>query len=195
MTEQRTGLDYGLIGALADIGFAIVLGSFLAINTNWQGDAAPRPLVIAVLFATPGVIALIGVLAERPWLLIAGSLPLFPAAGLSFTGATLVFLLPAALMVVGAMRMISRPEVPRTTLANGLGMVAITVLILLGGWTVLIGLTTSACYPVAGGQACGSSGFISTYGLLVAGLCLAAAIAIAVLAVWVPRWRGGRNVS
>jgi hypothetical protein len=113
MTEQRTGLDYGLIGALADIGFAIVLGSFLAINTNWQGDAAPRPLVIAVLFATPGVIALIGVLAERPWLLIAGSLPLFPAAGLSFTGATLVFLLPAALMVVGAMRMISRPEVPR----------------------------------------------------------------------------------
>jgi hypothetical protein len=180
MAEQRRGFDYGLIGAMSDIGFSVVLGIFLAVGTDWSGDAAPRPVVVGILYATPGLIGLIGVLAERPWLLIAASLPLFPAAGLSDSGATLVFLLPAALMTVGAMRMINLPNIQRMTAANVGSAIAITVLILLAGWAVLIGMTEPACHPVAGGQACGS-GYISVNGVIVAGGCLLAALAIAVI--------------
>lgn len=185
MSEQRQGLDYGLIGALADIGFAIVLAVFLAYNTDWRGDALPRPLVVAVLYAAPGLIGLIGVLAVRPWLLIAAALPLFPASGLSFSGATLVFLLPAVLMIVGATRMVGRPEVPRITVASAVAGGVISALILIAGWAVLIGLTTSACFQVSGGEACGT-GYISINGLLVAGGCLVAALAIAVIGAGVP---------
>lgn len=180
MTEKRRGLDYGLIGAMSDIGLSVVLGIFLAVNTDWSGDAAPRPLVVGILYATPGLIALLGVLAERPWLLIAGSLPLFPAAGLSDSGATLVFLLPAALMTLGAMRMINLPNIPRMTAANVASAIGITLLVLLAGWSVLIGLTEPACHTVAGGQACGS-GYISINGLVVAAGCLLAAVAIAIV--------------
>ena len=76
MTEQSHGLDYGLIGALTDIAAAIVLAVLLALATDWTGDAAPRPIVVAALYGTPGVIALLGVIAQRPWLLLAGGLPL-----------------------------------------------------------------------------------------------------------------------
>jgi hypothetical protein len=188
MPEQRSWVDYGLIGALADIGFALVLAAMLAVATDWTGDAAPRPLVIAALYATPGIIGMIGVVAQRPWLLVAAALPLFPAAGLSFSGATLVFLLPAALMVVGAMRMAGRPEVPRFTIGNAVAAAAIVVLVVLAGWSVLIGLTVSACHPIAGGQACGS-GYIATNGLIVAGVCLLAALAIAVVGARTPKFR------
>lgn len=180
MSDERPGLDYGLIGALADIGFAAVLGLLLALAIDSRGDALPRPLVVAVLYATPGVIGLIGVLAERPWLLIAAALPLFPAAGLSMSGATLPFLAPALLMVVGATRMVGRPEVQRITVASAVAGGVICALVLVAGWAVLIGMTTPACYPVSGGQACGS-GFISTNGLVVASACLIAALAIAVV--------------
>jgi len=180
MAEQRRGLDYGLIGAMSDIGLSVVLGILLAVNSDWSGDAAPRPVVIGILFATPGLIGLFGALAERPWLLIAGSLPLFPAAGISNSGATLVFLLPAALMTVGAMRMIGLPNMPRTTAGNVASAVAITVLVLVAGWAVLIGLTEPVCHAVSGGQECGS-GYISVNGLIVAGGCLIAALAIAIV--------------
>src|SRR4051795_12524437 len=180
MTDERRGLDFGLIGAMSDIGFAIVLGVLLAFATEWIGDALPRPLVIALLYATPGLIGLLGVVANRPWLLIAGALPLFPAAGLSLTGATLVFLLPAVLMTAGAVRMIGRPDVPPTTLLHGVAAVAITVLVLVAGWSVLIGMTEYVCSPIAGGQSC-TSGAISVGGLLVAAGCLVAALAIAVV--------------
>ena len=181
-------LDYGLIGSMADIGFAIVLGVFLSLVSDSRGDALPRPVVVAILFATPGVIGLIGVAANRTWLLIAGALPLFPAAGLSTAGATLVFLLPAVLMMVGATRMISRPDAPRITLANAIAGGVICALILVAGWSALIGMTATGCFPVAGGQRCGS-GFISTNGLLVAAICLIAAVGIAALAVIGPRVR------
>ena len=186
VSNERPGLDYGLIGALADIGFATVLGLLLAFAIDSRGDALPRPLVIGALYATPGLIGLIGVLMERPWLLIAAALPLFPAAGLSMSGATLPFLAPALLMIVGATRMVGRPEGPRITVASAIAGGIICALILVAGWAVLIGMTTPACYPVSGGQACGS-GFISTNGVLVAGICLVMALAIAVVGARSPR--------
>src|SRR6476469_2661360 len=131
MTEQSHGLDYGLIGALTDIGAAIVLAVLLAFASDWSGDAAPRPLVVAALYATPGVIGLLGVLAQRPWLLLAGGLPLLPAAGLAASGATFVFLVPAVLMILGASRMLAQPKAGRLTVANGVAAGVITTLILI----------------------------------------------------------------
>ena len=149
MTEQSQGLDYGLIGALTDIGAAIVLAVLLAIATDWTGDAAPRPIVVAALYATPGVIALLGVIAQRPWLLLAGGLPLLPAAGLAASGATFVFLVPAVLMILGASRMLAKPDACRLTVANGVAAAVITTLILIAGYAVLI---ASDCVRLPSGR-------------------------------------------
>jgi len=192
MTEQSHGLDYGLIGALTDIGAAIVLAVLLAIATDWTGDAAPRPIIVAALYGTPGVIALLGVIAKRPWLLLAGGLPLLPAAGLAASGATFVFLVPAVLMILGASRMLAQPDAARLTVANGVAAGVITTLILVAGYAVLIGLTVYACHPIVGGQACGD-GYISNNGLIVAVVCLALAVGIAVVGVALPLWRSRQN--
>ena len=90
-------------------------------------------MVVAALYATPGVIGLLGVIAQRPWLLLAGGLPLLPAAGLSMSGATFVFLVPAVLMIVGASRMLAQPDASRLTVANGVAAGVITTLILIAG--------------------------------------------------------------
>jgi hypothetical protein len=192
MTEQRHGLNYGLIGGLLDLAGALLLGSFLFFASDLAGDAAPRPLVIGVLFATPGVIGLIGVASEQPWLLMAGALPLFFGAGLSNSGATLVFLAPAGLLLLGMVRMLERPEPQRITFANTVGAIAITLLVVFAGWISLIGMTASVCQPVSGGQACGS-GYISTAGVLIGAGCLVLAVAIA--AIGAANWRRRQNVS
>jgi hypothetical protein len=95
-------------------------------------------------------------------------------------------------MILGASRMLAQPDACRLTVANGVAAAVITTLILIAGYAVLIGLTVYACHPIVGGQACGD-GYISNKGLIVAVVCLALAIGIAVVGVALPRWRGRQN--
>jgi hypothetical protein len=116
-------------------------------------------------------------------------LPLFPAAGLAFSGATLVFLVPAFLMLAGAASMAGKPDSARMSLGNVLAGGAIVTLLLVGGWSVLIGMTVAGCYPIPGGEAC-SDHYISTNGLLVGGICVVGALAIAVVGAGLPKMLG-----
>jgi hypothetical protein len=185
MSVQRRGLDFGRVGALTDIALAIVFGLLLFLVTQWRGDPLPRPVVVAVLFAIPGLLGLVGVVTRQPWLLIAGALPLFPGIFISFSGVGLVFLLPAFLMLVGAAQLLGQPGARRVTPLTFVGAFVIAFLIVFAGWAVLIGMTTSGCTNLENGQICGD-GLISTKGLLVAGGCLVAVAAIAILGSRMP---------
>jgi hypothetical protein len=180
MSEQRRPLNVGRIGALVDIGVAVLFAALLFAATGPSADIVPRPLFLGLLYATPGVIGLLGVLSNRAWLLVAGALPLIPGVFLSFTGITLIFLLPAALMLLGAATIQPPPGEHRIGLLTGIAALLIAGLIVTAGWVALFGMSVSACRSLPGGETCGDR-MISGSGLLVALACLGVALAIAVI--------------
>jgi hypothetical protein len=188
MAEQGRPVDWGRIGALSDIGAAVVLAALLLAATSASADVVPRPLFLGVLYAVPGLVGLIGVRTSQAWLLVAGALPLIPGVFLSFTGITLIFLLPAAFMLIGAARMQPPPGERRIGLLTGIAALVIAGLIIVAGWVALFGMTVSACRPLPGGETCGDR-MMSGAGLLVALACLGAALAIAVIGSGLPRMR------
>lgn len=180
LPAQRTdgSLDLGLIGALVDLLFAAGLAGFLLAATNSPGDAVPRPLLLAALWATPGVVGLLGAYARSRSVLVGAAIPLFPAALLSWAGVTLVFALPGVLMIAGAAAIPSGRRRLGAHLPGIAQGALISVLIVIAGWASLLGLTRDGCFPTAGGTVCGSA-FISVEGTVVAGGCLGVAIALA----------------
>jgi hypothetical protein len=146
--------------------------------------------VLAALYATPGLIGLLGVVARQRWLLIGAAVPLLIDSLLSWAGVTLVFLIPAGLLVAGATRTrAAEVSAPEGRLAIG-GSALSALLVLAGGWAVLLGLTHEACVPIPGGESC-SSAAVSVAGVVVGAICLVAALAIA---AWVAR-PGRREVG
>ena len=188
MQEQGRPLDWGVTGALLDIGTAGVFAALLLVAASESADVVPRPLFLGVLYATPGLVGLIGAKAHQAWLLLAGGLALIPGAFLSFTGVTMIFLLPAALMIVGATRVEPPPGRRRIGLVTGVAALLIAGLIVAAGWVALFGMTVSACRLLPDGETCGDR-MMSGAGLTVALVCLGAALAIALIGAGLARWR------
>ena len=168
------------IGVALNVVLTAILTAFLAGATNSDGDALPRPLVLAALFATPAVIASIGIAHRRRSLLLAAAAPLIPASFLSFALVTLPFALVALLYVVGTATIDAIIEPTSVRALHGIQAAAVTLLVLAAGWAVLLGLTVSGCFPIPGGERCGE-GFISATGATTAGILLIGAIALAML--------------
>jgi hypothetical protein len=182
-----------LSGAALDIVLAATLGVFLASATSGPGDAVPRPLVIAILFSVPGVIAALGAVGHRRGLLIASAAILIPGSVLSFALVTLIFIFPAAMFVAAAARM---PHAHQTLVSRlaGFGLaLGVLALVLAAAWALLLGLTDEACFSVPGGSGCGS-GLISFRGAVIAAVLAALAIVLAAApAVMLQRNRRGRS--
>ena len=175
---QSSFVRLALFGAAIDVVLAAVLGVFLGVVTNGPGDAVPRPLVIAILFAVPGLIAALGAVGHRRGLLIAAAAILIPGSVLSFALVTLIFIFPTAMFVAAAARM---PHAHQTLVSKlaGFGLaLGVLALVLAAGWAVLLGLTEEACFAVPGGSGCGS-GLISTRGVVVAAVLGGLAIVMA----------------
>jgi hypothetical protein len=175
---KRTWLRPARMAVATDLLLTAVLAIFLSIATHSRGDAIPRPLVIAVLFATPGVIGLLGVIGERRSLLGAAALPLIPGSVLSFALVTLVFVIPALLFMVAmaAMPASSRPLSERLIGAGR--TLVVGGLVIAAGFAGLIGMTVEGCYSTATVSGCGS-GLTSWAGVATGALLLLVAIAIA----------------
>ncbi len=176
--DDRKGLDFGVLGAALDLILAAALGAFLWFATSISGDAVPRPLILAALFATPGLIALLATRGGRPALLAAGGVALIPGIFLSFTGVTLPFLIPALLMLIGAARMRDSSGKWRISPGDLLIGALVVMLVVGGGWASLIGLTEPGCVATADGEHC-SSAFVSLRGLLLGSACIAGALTLA----------------
>lgn len=166
-------LLFGLAGGLA------LLLLFISGSAP-DPDLLPRPLVLGALYATPGLIAFIGLRGRRPSLLVAAAIALGVGAFLSFSGLTLIFLLPAILLLGSAVQM-RAPHTGRPfALSVGVTLL-VAALLIAGGWAVVIGLTAERCASVADFEAC-SSAAITFEGVLVGAACLGLAIAVAILA-------------
>lgn len=102
MTPRGLGLvAAGITGGCALALAAISAGASDAFSPP---EEVPRPLVLAVLFATPAAIGAIGALSRRRVLLVvAGTLCLFQSV-LAFSGVTLVFLVPSLVFFYAALK-------------------------------------------------------------------------------------------
>ena len=179
----------GVVAALTDIVLAVVLAAFLLTGTEWDAEAVPRAIVLGALYSTPGVIGLVGIWLRRPWLLIAAALPLVPGAFLSFGGATLIFLVPAVLLVIAAQR-VPRSPAPPSAAVQVAQFTLVPALLLGAAIAVLFVYTESGCRPIPGGETCGST-FITVPGVLVAAVLSGAAI---LLSLW-PRAASERRAT
>jgi hypothetical protein len=179
------GVDPGMLGATAQLLLAVILGAFLAVATDSTGAAFPRPLVFTLLYATPGVVGLLGARSRRRSLLVAAVLPLIPGSVLSFSLVTLIFVVPAVLMAAGAAG-IARSGIRAQSVVMTVGIAA---LIVGAGWTMLLGITRDTCGSGLGGASSCGTGLISFEGVLVGLVLLGTAVALA--AWWSRRGSAG----
>jgi hypothetical protein len=179
--KGSSGLNrLALLGAALDLLLSVALTAILAVAARDETDAVPRQLVLFGLFAAPGVIGLLGALANRRSVLVGAALPLLPGAFLSWAFLTLPFVVPAILMVVGAMSGAPRPSRPISP-AGVLTALVLAVLLTGAGVVSLLWLTANTCAQTVApvGWACSSSA-ITVEGAAVGGVLILAALAIAV---------------
>jgi hypothetical protein len=114
---------------------------------------APLRLAVPLLLAAPGVLALVAAATDRRTVAVAAAILCFPQALLSFSGVTLVFLIPAfaILRSVGAGDTTPSDGEPAASarrrtigLREGATGAAIVVLVV-GAWVAILGLTETVC--------------------------------------------------
>jgi hypothetical protein len=175
MRQSRSGL--AVLGVFVGLLLAAMVGLLLWVSADWQGDALPRPLAVAILYGAPSIVGLVGVMSRRRWPLVGAGAALFLGALISV--GTFVFFLPALLMIGGGFT-IGETTDEQAARRLAVGQAAASGgLLLLAGWAALFGLTSNGCVDLNGGQLC-SENFITPTGVLVAAACLVAAVAVAV---------------
>jgi hypothetical protein len=154
VNPKRRRLGYLVAAAVAAL--AVVVAAFPLIQEAGSGDLSgpdivPRPIVIGLLLAMPGALALIAALrGSRPIFIAAGVLCLLQSIVGAFSGVTLGFIIPGILLVaVGLERASSdslRPTRRREWLAAafvvGLGIAA---------WVVPLALSETVCWIARAG--------------------------------------------
>jgi len=143
---QRGRAFVARLGALTQIIFATLIGGVSAIAADHSPDFVARPLVLAALFALPGVVGLLGIRRERAGVVIAAAAASAAGAFIAFSGVTLIFLAPAALMAIGSVQLASgRLDDPRDFVPRLARAVLAVALMLAAGWSALL-VTDRACY-------------------------------------------------
>jgi len=166
-----------VLGVATTALFALILTGFLLVVTSSMGDVVPRPFVLLALYLAPAVIGWLGLRQGDAALLASAGAVLIPASFLSFAGVTLIFLIPAGLLIAGA-GIASRDGRSVGGLASMIRAAVAAVLVLVAGWAVLLEFTEARCFETATGSGC-SSGATSVTGVVIGAALVAAAIALA----------------
>lgn len=177
-----------LAGAIIDLLLSVGLTVVLLVAIRDETDAVPRQLVLFGLFAAPGVIGVLGALANRRSVIVGAALPLLPGAFLSWAGLTLAFLIPAILMLVGALAGTPKPAPPVRPVGALLALV-LAALLVGAGVVSLLWLTANTCVQASRpiGWECSSSA-ITVDGVAAGAALVLVAVGIALVAT-VPRLR------
>jgi hypothetical protein len=147
--EGRVAFPGRLAGAV-QILFAVLLGGLSAVAGGDSPEFPPRGVVLLAVYALPGVIGLIGVSGGRPALLVAAAATSTLGSLLAFSGVTLIFLVPAILFLVGAVRIaaddsLAASATMRRILGGSLLAVALIVLMVCAGASALL-ITDERCW-------------------------------------------------
>jgi len=137
-TNRSPGRTCALVGAGVQLAIAIAFGVIRETNASVGERHVEGPLptlALAAVVAAPGVLALVGVLIDRPVLFGAAAAACLPLAIISI--AALPALLPAGLLLVAFIQATSvRPPAPAPTLvifAAFIGLVVVALGIILSG--------------------------------------------------------------
>ena len=143
----------GRLGSLTQLIFAVLLGAVPLIsglaNATPTPDIVPRGLVIWALFSLPGLVGLVALREQRPALLLASGAASVLGSFLAFSLVTLIFLVPATLLVIAGLRLEGRRFVAgdRAISVGGLVQVGIAV----GVFVLIVGAGISALLTMNSG--------------------------------------------
>jgi hypothetical protein len=201
------------LGAVAAL-IVVALAIFVALIPRLQGTTpelsapspVPRPLVIAILLAQPAVLALIALMrADRLLLVVAGVAGIVESF-VSFSGVTLAFLPPSAVLIVLGLQGSHRGGGSRVRARGAIAGIAIVALVV-AAWVAMLATSETVCWvahgtsdgtvevvriPVSNEQTLGPNdvaggcdgGVPSTPGLL--------GVAALLISAWTVAWRAPR---
>ena len=197
--STRSAASPGLIGVLAQLIFAAALASVALANGQPSPEPIQRWLALGLLYAAPAGVAFLGIVGGRKSLLVGAAIADVVGAPLSWSGFTLLFLVPAILFVGETGRVPSSGHGSIGSRARGV-LLAISVAgLLTGAGVALLALTEPLCWIATSGPAGityaivrtidnvpfsgGQSGGCTSAAITVAGAGTAAVLAIGGLAL------------
>ena len=199
-----------LVVGVAVLGMSVALGAFIQLQSGdpRPPEDVPRALAIPALYATMGVLAIIGAVQRRPAIVVgAGVLGL---VGAILSVATIGFAAPGLVLILLGSRIRAQPTRRESEAVSA----AAAVLLVVSAAVALLAMTEERCWQatgspadptytviscagqdilVAGGQAFASgsdSGALTTGGGLVEAVLLISALAVAVLTGRAPAGAG-----
>src|SRR5664279_3575277 len=134
-----------LVG-VAVLGLAVALSVFIRYLSMDLGppDDVPRAIAIPALYATMGLLALIGAVQRRPAIVVAAGVLCLVGAILSV--ATIAFAVPGVLLILLG----SRIQVLPTRQRSDAVVAATAVLLVVSAAVAVLAMTTVRCWQAAG---------------------------------------------
>jgi hypothetical protein len=142
------GVFLGRLGALTQVIFAVLIGGLSIFHP--EPGFVPRGLVVMTAFAMPGLIGLVGVNRHARAVCLAAGVTSAIGSVVAFSGVTLIFLVPAAMLVVTGLQLSPgrHPEATRRAgLASGIAATLIVTLLIAGGAVGLL-VNDAGCWIV-----------------------------------------------
>jgi hypothetical protein len=178
VTSRKTARWIGLLAAVTQLALAVALVGISTAARDANSSAGPpepisRGLALGLLFSVPAAIGGIGAIGRRPALLFAAGIMALAGSVVSFSGVTLMFLIPAILFVYAAAKTTGPPR-----LVSEAALTILLVVLGLGAAFAPFGLTDARCW-VAEGTSSGtvyritpfSGGSVSLSGSEISGGC------------------------
>jgi hypothetical protein len=142
----------GRLAGTVQILFAVLIGGVSALGGPSDPEFMPRSVVLLAVYALPGIVGLLGVAQRRPVLLLAAAAASAVGSVLAFSGVTLIFLVPAVLFLVGAVRLASAGSGSAgrgvAGILAGAGIAAVLITLMIGAGASALLVTDERCWTM-----------------------------------------------
>ena len=142
---MQLGSRLARLGVLTQVMFAVLIGAVSGLAGGVEPDFVPRPVVLLAIFALPGLVGLLGVARHRPAMVFAAGIASAIGSLVAFSGVTLIFLVPASLMLIGAARVPAEPGDWRSRVGGAVRAFLVVVLLVGAGGSALL-ITDARCW-------------------------------------------------
>ena len=142
---MQPGSRLARLGALTQLVFAALIDGVSGLAGDPEPDFVSRPVVLLAIFALPGLVGLLAVARHRPGAVLAAGIASAVGSFVAFSGITLIFLVPASLMLIGAARVPAEPGEWRSRAVGAARGFLIAILMVGAGGSALL-ITDARCW-------------------------------------------------